>query len=68
MLIMLSYRASIVNQHLERIIAALEWKQIIEYGKAKIKSNHMKMLEKHIVNLEKVLQSAKSSQEQLRER
>jgi hypothetical protein len=30
--------AHIINQHLMRTIAALEWKQVIEYGKAKLKS------------------------------
>ena len=57
-----------MNKHLERTIAALEWKQIIEYGKAKIKSNYTKMQEKHIANLEKVLEKAQISHQQLRNR
>jgi hypothetical protein len=58
----------VMNKHLERTIAALEWKQIIEYGKAKIKSNFTLMQEKHIANLEKVLEKAKISHQQLRNR
>lgn len=58
----------IINKHLERVIAALEWKQIIEYGKAKIKSNYTKMQEKHIKNIETVLEKAAISHQQLRNR
>jgi len=32
-------KSHIINQHLERTISALEWKQTIEYGKAKLKSS-----------------------------
>ena len=39
------YRANIINQHLESTIEALEWKQIIEYGKAKIKSKKCQLIE-----------------------
>ena len=64
----MSNRASIINQHLERTISVLEWKQIIEYGKAKIKSFYTKMQERHITNLEKVLDKARISHAQLRKR
>lgn len=67
-IIITSLRTCIINQHLERTIAALEWKQIIEYGKAKIKSNYMKMQERHIANLEKVLETSRISHEKLRNR
>ena len=68
MQIAFSPRAFIINQHLERTISALEWKQVIEYGKAKIKSYYTKMQEKHIINLEKVLDKARISHEHLRRR
>jgi kinesin family protein 5 len=62
------YQCMIINKHLERVIAALEWKQIIEYGKAKIKSNYTKMQERQIRNIEKVLEKAAISHQQLRNR
>ena len=58
----------IINQNLERTITALEWKQILEYGKAKIKSETMKIQSKYISNLEKVLEKARISHQQLRNR
>jgi kinesin family protein 5 len=62
------YQCMIINKHLERVVAALEWKQIIEYGKAKIKSNYTKMQERQIRNIEKVLEKAAISHQQLRNR
>ena len=61
-------QSSIINQHLERTISALEWKQILEYGKAKIKSNYTKMQEKHISSLDFVIEKARASHEKLRKR
>ena len=58
----------IINQNLERTITALEWKQILEYGKAKIKSETLKIQTKHISNLEKILEKARISHQQLRNR
>jgi kinesin family protein 5 len=43
--------AHIINQHLMRTIAALEWKQVIEYGKAKLKSVLIENQEKTISRL-----------------
>lgn len=58
----------IINQNLERTITALEWKQILEYGKAKIKSETMKIQTRYIINLEKILEKARISHQQLRNR
>jgi hypothetical protein len=63
-----SSRCMIINRHLERIVAALEWKQIIEYGKAKIKSNLTRVQDKQIKNMEEVLEKASVSHQQLRNR
>ena len=49
-------------------MTALEWKQILEYGKAKIKSETMKIQTRYISNLEKVLEKARISHQQLRNR
>lgn len=61
-------QSMVINKHLERVIAALEWKQIIEYGKAKIKFNHARVLEKQVKNIERVLDKASVSHAMLRNR
>ena len=58
----------LVNQNLERTLHELESKQIIEFGKARIKSEILKMQESHIRNLEKILEKARISHQQLRNR
>lgn len=60
--------SSIINKHLERVVSALEWKQIIEYGKARIQSDYIAMQEKYIENIEKVLEKAAISHQQLKNR
>jgi len=57
-----------VNKHLERVIAALEWKQMIQYGKANIKLSEANMQENYIKNLEQVLDKSFVSYQKLRTR
>jgi len=58
----------IVNKHLERVIAALEWKQLIQLGKANIKLSETRMQENYIKNLEQVLEKSFVSYQKLRTR
>lgn len=46
----------------------MEWKQVLEYGKAKIMSETLKIQSRYIDNLEKVLEKARISHQQLRNR
>jgi kinesin family protein 5 len=58
----------IINQHLIRIIAALEWKQLIEYGKSKLRSSFAKLQRNYTDQLETVLQSTAANFALLKER
>lgn len=58
----------IINQNLERTIMALEWKQVIEFGKSKITADTLKIQSRYISNLEKILEKARISHQQLRNR
>ncbi|KAL4488453.1 hypothetical protein ABPG72_013021 [Tetrahymena utriculariae] len=62
------FNSHLINQHLARTINALEWKQIIEYGKAKMKSILNKIQTKHIQKLEQVINEANYNYKQLRNR
>ncbi len=57
-----------MNKHLERVIAALEWKQLIQIGKASIKLSEEKMQENYIKNMEQVLEQALVGYQKLRTR
>ena len=46
----------------------MEWKQIIEYGKAKLKSKLVLLQEKHIRNIETMLEKSAANYESLRHR
>jgi len=61
-------RCLIVNKHLERVIAAFEWKQIIIAGKGNIKAKEAKMQENYVKNIEQVLEKAAISHQKLRAR
>lgn len=50
------------------MISALEWKQMIEYGRAKIYSDYARMQENYIKNVEMVLEKAGLSHQKLKER
>jgi len=58
----------IVNKHLERVIAAFEWKQIIIAGKGNIKAKEARMQENYVKNIEQVLEKAAISHQKLRAR
>jgi len=58
----------IVNHHLQRVISTLEWKQIIEFAKARIKSSYTKLQDQQIANMEKVLDKSAISHQKLRNR
>lgn len=60
--------AHIINQNLIRTISALEWKQIIEYGKSQLKNNIIKIQGKHLQNLEQVIEDNIDNQKNLREK
>ncbi|KAL4478852.1 hypothetical protein ABPG72_009678 [Tetrahymena utriculariae] len=56
----------ILNQNLLRTINALEWKQIIEYGKSKLKSDQIQIQKKQIKHLEKALEEVTENHKELR--
>ncbi|KRX06862.1 P-loop containing nucleoside triphosphate hydrolase [Pseudocohnilembus persalinus] len=60
--------AHIINQHLVRTINALEWKQVIEYGKYKMNSNLNQILSSHVFILEDLLKSSQDTHKRLRKR
>ena len=51
-----------------RCICSLEWKQAIEYGKAKIKANLTELQNSQIKKLEKVLEKVREDQKNLKSR
>jgi hypothetical protein len=53
---------------LARCICSLEWKQAIEYGKAKIKANLTDLQSSQIKKLEKVLEKVREDQKNLKSR
>ena len=53
---------------MERTICGLEWKQMVEYGKYKMKTNLTFLQSKHIANLEKVVDNCTICIQKLRER
>ena len=57
-----------MNKHLERVIAAFEWKQIIIAGKGNIKAKEARMQENYVKNIERVLEKAAISHQKLRAR
>ncbi|EGR28519.1 kinesin motor domain protein, partial [Ichthyophthirius multifiliis] len=56
----------IMNQNLLRTISALEWKQIIDYGKTQLKNNVIRIQTKHIKCLEKVIDECTQNSKDLR--
>ncbi|EAR93873.2 kinesin motor catalytic domain protein (macronuclear) [Tetrahymena thermophila SB210] len=56
----------ILNQNLLRTVNALEWKQIIEYGKSKLKSDQIQIQRKQIKHLENVLEEVTENHKELR--
>jgi len=61
-------QSSIVNQHLESLVYAFEWKHMLDYGKSIMKSDYMRMQEKYIQNIEKIVEKASISHQKLRNR
>ncbi|KAL4441328.1 hypothetical protein ABPG74_013623 [Tetrahymena malaccensis] len=56
----------VLNQNLLRTINALEWKQVIEYGKSKLKSDQIQIQRKQIKHLERVLEEVTENHKELR--
>jgi hypothetical protein len=65
---LIDHRAGVLNHNLQRVISTLEWKQLIESSKAKIKSNLCAMQEKTINDLDVVLEKTRVSHRKLRKR
>lgn len=61
-------QCSVINQHLESLIYAFEWKHMLDYGKAAMKSDYVRMQEKYIQNIEKILEKTAISHQKLRNR
>ncbi|EAR93870.2 kinesin motor catalytic domain protein (macronuclear) [Tetrahymena thermophila SB210] len=55
-----------LNQSLLRIVNALEWKQIIEYGQSKQKSDQIQIQKRQIKHLENVLEEVTENHKELR--
>ncbi|CDW74824.1 kinesin motor domain containing protein [Stylonychia lemnae] len=60
--------AALANHNLQRILAVNRWRQVMEYGKNKIKSNQCKIQEGTIQTLEEVLDRTRKTHDKLRAR
>ena len=60
--------ASLANHNLQRILAVNRWKQVMEFGKYKIKAKLCMVQESTIETLEKVLEKTRKTHDNLRAR
>ena len=60
--------ASLTNHNLQRILSLNRWRQVIEFGKNKIKSELCKIQENTIETLESILEKSRNTHDKLRER
>ena len=60
--------ASLTNHNLQRILAINRWRQVIEFGKNKIKSELCKVQDHTIETLEQILERSRKTHDKLRGR
>ena len=58
----------LANHNLQRILSLNRWRQLIEFGKHKIKSKLCKIQDRTIETLEKILERTRSTHDKLRGR